>query len=166
MKSLKYVNALLFALIVCLLISLTILAQMSYTNFLPIIYVIAPEEKLLDLINAERWALGLDTLSAHATLTQVAEAHSQDMIDRGFFAHIDPDGLGPGERLDSAGYEWRAWGEALGNAATPATMFNSWMMHPAHRDILLNPNYSEIGLGYIAGGTYKHYWTAVFASPP
>lgn len=166
MSSLKYVNVLLLAIIACLFIGIAVLAQMSYTNFLPIIYVIAPEEKLLDLINAERWAQGLDTLSTHATLTQVAEAHSQDMIDRDFFAHIDPDGLGPGERLDSAGYEWRAWGEALGLEATPAKMFNSWMMHPAHRDIVLSPVYSEIGLGYVAGGTHHHYFTAVFTSPP
>lgn len=166
MKSLKYVNALLLALIVCLLISLTILAQMSYTTFLPVISIIAPEDRLLDLINAERWALGLDTLSSHSTLTQVAEAHSQAMIDRGFFAHIDPDGLGPGERLDSAGYEWHAWGEALGLEATPVKMFNSWMMHPAHRDIVLGPGYSEIGIGYVAGGTHHHYWTAVLAGPP
>lgn len=166
MKSLKYVNALLLALIVCLLIGIVVLAQMSYTTFLPIIYVVAPEEKLLTMINAERWAQGLDTLSAHSALTQVAEAHSQDMIDRNFFGHTNPDGLGPGERLDVVGYLWSGWGETLGLEATPAKMFSSWMQHPAHRAILLNPGYSEIGIGYVAGGTHHHYWTAVFASPP
>jgi uncharacterized protein YkwD len=165
MKSLKYVNALLLALIICLLIGITILAQMSYTTFLPIIYGYGPEDRLLDLINAERWAQGLDTLSTHATLTQVAEAHSQDMVGRNFFSHTNPDGLGPGERLDNAGYEWQGWGETLGTEATPVTMFNSWMKDPPHRDILLNPGYSEVGIGYVAGGTHKHYWTAIFTRP-
>jgi uncharacterized protein YkwD len=44
-------------------------------------------------------------------------------------------------------------------------MFNGWMNSADHRTILLSPTFMEIGLGYVAGGAYGHYWTAVFAKP-
>ncbi|HXV44511.1 MAG TPA: CAP domain-containing protein [Anaerolineae bacterium] len=136
--------------------------------YLPLISRRLPtfEERLLDLINAERTARGLTALSADSTLMQVAEAHSRDMRNRDFFNHINPDGLGPGDRLDNAGYRWQRWGEIIGAAyATPQAMLNGWMNSPGHRANLLNPNFSEIGLGYVSGGEYDYYWTAVFAKP-
>jgi uncharacterized protein YkwD len=97
---------------------------------------------------------------------QVAEAHSQDMVNRNFFSHINPDGLDPGDRLDQAGYQASTWGETIGAGyTTPTAMFNGWMNSADHRTILLSPTFTEIGLGYVAGGAYGHYWTAVFAKP-
>jgi len=124
------------------------------------------EDQLISLTNAERSSRGLGTLSKSSTLMQVAEAHSQDMVDRNFFSHTNPDGLGPGERLTNAGYNWTAWGETIGAGySTPQSMFDGWMNNSEHRDILLNATYTEIGVGYVAGGTYGHYWTGLFAKP-
>ncbi len=140
----------------------------SIKTYLPLILRSWPpfEEQLINLINAERSSRGLATLSRSDLLMQVAEAHSQDMVDRNFFDHTNPDGLGPGERLTNAGYNWITWGETIGGGyTTPEAMFNGWMNSDPHRAILLSTNYTEIGIGYVAGGTYGHYWTAVFARP-
>lgn len=124
------------------------------------------EDQLISLINAERSSRSLGTLSQSGILMQVAEAHSQDMVDRNFFSHVNPDGLGPGERLTNAGYNWSTWGETIGAGySTPQAMFDGWMNSSDHRAILLSEAYTEIGIGYVAGGTYGHYWTAVFAKP-
>jgi uncharacterized protein YkwD len=137
------------------------------TVYLPLVVKTAsPEEELRLLINAERTSRGLAPLALDALLAQVAEAHSQDMINRDFFDHINPDGLDPGDRLDNAGYAASTWGETLGAGyTTPEIMLNGWLNSSGHRAILLSPNFTEIGLGYVTGGDYGHYWTAVFATP-
>ncbi len=81
----------------------------THTVYLPIVRgVPAPEEQLIDLIDAERLRRGVNALQVNSVLMQVAEAHSQDMINRNFFDHTNPDGQDPGDRLDEAGYAWSA----------------------------------------------------------
>ncbi|NJN93094.1 MAG: CAP domain-containing protein [Anaerolineales bacterium] len=137
------------------------------TVYLPLVVKAPyPEEDLRLLINAERTSRGLAPLAFDALLAQAAEAHSQDMINRNFFSHINPDGLDPGDRVANAGYSASTVGETIGAGyTTPAAMLTGWLNSPGHRDILLSPNFTEIGLGYVTGGTYGHYWTAVFARP-
>lgn len=137
------------------------------TVYLPLVVKAPyPEEELRLLINAERTSRGLTPLTFDSLLAQVAEAHSQDMIDRNFFDHTNPDGLDPGDRVANAGYSASSVGETIGAGyTTPAAMLTGWMNSPGHRGILLSPNFTKIGLGYVTGGTYGHYWTAVFATP-
>ncbi|MCK6629780.1 MAG: CAP domain-containing protein [Anaerolineae bacterium] len=137
------------------------------TVYLPlVIKTSSPEEELRLLINAERVSRGLAPLAFDMLLAQAAEAHSQDMIDRDFFDHINPDGLDPGDRLDDVGYVWSNFGETLGAGyTTPEAMLNGWLNSSGHRNILLSSNFTEIGLGYVIGGDYGYYWTAVFATP-
>jgi uncharacterized protein YkwD len=124
------------------------------------------EQQLINLINAERISQGRPPLSISPLLMQVAEAHSQDMIDRNFFDHTNPDGLDPGDRLDNAGYHWMTWAENIGAGQTTAQeMFDVWMNSSGHRANILNGDVTEIGIGYATGGTYGHYWTAIFARP-
>lgn len=142
-------------------------SRAAITVYLPIIQRFpppTPEQELLELINAERQRRGLSLLSMDTTLSQVAEAHSQDMVDRHFFSHTNPDGDGPDDRLNDAGY-FGAWGETIGAGsiyASPAGMFSGWMNSSGHQEIMLSANYNIVGLGYVTGGDYGYYWTAVF----
>jgi len=142
-------------------------ADYTRTVYLPIVRgAPAPEEQLADLINAERSRRGLSELRASPVLMQVAEAHSQDMVNRNFFDHTNPDGQDPGDRLDEAGYAWSSWGETIGGGyTTPQAMFTGWMNSPGHQDIILEPGFTEIGIGHVTGGHYGYYWTADFATP-
>lgn len=124
------------------------------------------ESQLISLINDYRTSQGLMPLSQSSILMQVAEAHSQDMRDRDFFDHTNPDGLDPGERLTNAGYNWSVWGELIGcGYSTPQAMLNAWKGSPVHDSIMLSTSFTEIGVGYVSGGSCGHYWTAVFAEP-
>lgn len=142
-------------------------SRTAVTIYLPIVNRISsPEQQLVDLINSERQRQGLTALTSNPILMQVAKAHSQDMVDRNFLGHTNPDGLGPGDRLSNAGYKWQACGETLGGGyATPQAMFIGWMNSSGHRAILLSASYTEIGIGYANGGDFGHYWTADFARP-
>jgi hypothetical protein len=57
---------------------------------------------MLDLVNAERRAAGLKPVKADPELVQVARAHSRDMLARGYFSHVSPDGKDLGDRLQQA----------------------------------------------------------------
>jgi uncharacterized protein YkwD len=95
------------------------------------------EFQILDIVNQRR-AEGADCgsqgyfppagpLSMHSELRCAARKHSKDMVDRDYFSHTNPDGWGPGQRLNAAGYSG-AWGEniAAGNSTAAATM-TQWM---------------------------------------
>lgn len=105
----------------------------------------------LCLLNAERARRGLRTLIADPALEVAAEAHSLDMARRDYFEHDTPEGVKPWMRIARAGYraslvgENLAWGE--GDKSTPAHAMKLWMKSPGHRDNLLEPRYTQIGIG-------------------
>ncbi|HEX7297789.1 MAG TPA: CAP domain-containing protein [Solirubrobacteraceae bacterium] len=113
----------------------------------------------LCLINAARSEHGLPPLGATASLARAATAHSRDMTARDFFAHATPGGLTPAKRIGRAGYlagistwtvgETIAWGR--GSSASPAAIVRSWLKSPAHRAILLDARYQDVGIGIAPG---------------
>jgi len=56
------------------------------------------ENRVLDLINAERAQHRLKPLKINAKLSDLARAHSRDMARRGFFDHVNPEGQSPAQR--------------------------------------------------------------------
>lgn len=113
----------------------------------------------LCLINAERAANGLPALSEQAQLTSASLAFSQLMVDLRFFAHVAPDGTVLTARLQASGYlsqpggwtvgENIAWGESY--LGTPESIVLAWMNSPPHRENILSPDFSEIGVGIVTG---------------
>ena len=121
---------------------------------------------MLSLINNERKAQGLPTLTMNSSLSSAARAHSQDMINRGFFNHVNPDGLTPSDRARNVGYNFIALGENIcGNPSIDAG-HSSLMGSPAHRANILNPSYKEVGIGIIDGGPYGKMITQLFGTQP
>jgi len=119
---------------------------------------------MLSLINNERKAQGLSPLTMNSALSSAARAHSQDMINRSFFNHVNPDGLTPSDRARNAGYNFIALGENIcGNPSIDAG-HSSLMGSPAHRANILNPSYKEVGIGIIDGGPYGKMITQLFGT--
>lgn len=115
------------------------------------------EAAVVCIVNQARASLGLRELRPHALLNDAAERYAQRMAREGFFAHYDPEGDGPAERVLASGYgsrradrSWTA-GEALGQGsgalAGPQAMVFSWLASPGHRKILLGRGYRHVGVG-------------------
>lgn len=102
-------------------------------------------------------------LSMDPNLQCAARVHSMDMAERDFFDHDNPDGDGPDDRMEAAGYEGRGWGEniAAGNSTAEETM-EQWMNSPGHCSNIMNDGFTLIGVGYYPGGEYDHLWTQTF----
>jgi uncharacterized protein YkwD len=120
------------------------------------LYLNAYEKSTYELHNQTRASNGLATLCVHRALTQAAQYHSQEMIDKGYFDHNSYDGESFSARLERFGYdsyeevgENIAWGS--GTNAYPDSIFQFWMNSSEHQENILSPNYREVGIGTATG---------------
>src|SRR3989338_8052144 len=82
------------------------------------ISAVLTEPGVINWTNAQRKDNGnLPPLKENLILNAAAEAKLKDMFKNQYFEHVSPAGIGPGELVESAGYEYIASGEnlALGN---------------------------------------------------
>jgi uncharacterized protein YkwD len=119
------------------------------------------EDQILALVNAERAAAGCGAVSADPGLAALARAHSEDMRDRDYFDHVNPEGLSPFDRAERAGMSARAENIAYGQP-DPADVMAAWMDSSGHRANILNCDLTRLGVG-IAAGSGGPWWTELFA---
>lgn len=120
--------------------------------------------EVLALTNAERSKKGLNPLALDTNLTKAADAHSADMISRGFFDHVNPDGKSPFERLAAAGAEyWFAGENIAAGQKNAADAVKDWMNSDTHRQNILNPAFKSTGISVRRGGEHGTYWVQEFA---
>ncbi|TVQ10874.1 MAG: CAP domain-containing protein [Leptolyngbya sp. DLM2.Bin27] len=126
---------------------------------------LAVAEELLQLVNAERQRVNAPPLTLNAQLTTAAQRHSEDMAASRRLSHTGSDGSTMRSRIDATQYQWSTIGEnvAMGQP-TAAAVMAAWMNSPGHRQNMLNPAFTELGIGY-ANGAGRPYWTQVFARP-
>ena len=126
--------------------------------------VAAYEQEVFDLVNQIREENGLEPFVYNEILAETARAHSQDMIDRNFFDHTNPDGKSPFDRMRDNGlsYSMAAENIAVGYPS-PEAVVEGWMNSEGHRANILG-DCEELGVGLALGGHYGYYWTQCFAT--
>ena len=122
----------------------------------------AAEEQMLRLVNAEREKRGLSPLEMDATLRDLARYYSNDMFRRGYFSHVDPDGLDPFDRMEDADILFEHAGENLALAPSVELAMQGLMNSPGHRANILSEEYGKVGIGVIDGGIYGKMFTQEF----
>ena len=132
-------------------------APIADSNFLSEV-----ESAIFTIVNQERTNAGLSPLTYNGTMEHYARIKSQDMGDRGYFSHQDPQGNLITVRMQNDGVSYNAWGENIAyisgitmdaNAIANQFMTN-WMNSQGHRANILSTNFSSIGVGvYKVGNT-------------
>jgi uncharacterized protein YkwD len=138
------------------------------------------KNELLWKINDIRVAHGLSPLRPINEMTMAASYLAGEMFQRGYAGHTDSAGRDGGQRLSLLGYAYTSWGEIVGesNAYGDAgylwgndQMLQWWMNSPPHRANILNPSFTEFGLGVSNGSryegdqlVYRRYWCVIFGS--
>src|SRR5262245_53023898 len=93
--------------------------------------------------NSLRTKHALPALVPAPVLIQVARAHSQDMVRRRYFDHVDPDGRRAADRVTATGITWSKVSENLamnsGMDDPVARAVEGWMDSPGHRANILDP---------------------------
>jgi uncharacterized protein YkwD len=142
------------------------------------------ERQIYESINVERRANDREPLVWDDTLGSVARTHSEDMANRGYFKHVNPEGQTPMKRLEQAGYnKCRVVGENIfqnnlyshviterkrttydwnSMEKIAATTIKGWTDSPDHRQNILQGNYTRSGVGVAIAGDDKVYITQVF----
>jgi uncharacterized protein YkwD len=141
----------------------------------------AAEDAIACLTNVERSSAGLPPLTVDATLRGTARAHSQDMVRRGFYDHVNPDNKWECDRILAAGYPTKCYfngtrnqcwtgrcGENIhrisGATVTPRQFVNGWMASSGHNDAILNVQFKHIGVGLAPGGPAAYPGAPVFVA--
>ncbi len=112
---------------------------------------ISPDE-VVRLTNEKRTQAGLTSLTLNSTLSQAAQAKGADMLNKGYWAHVAPDGAQPWVFFTNFGYKYRYAGENLArDFSSASSAVEAWMNSASHRENLLSSKYKEIGIGVIEG---------------
>ncbi len=129
---------------------------MADTDFLKAIW---------DLTNNERRRNNLPDLVYNWKLGWAAMKHSANMANKDFYDHRDL-----GERVKAEGYAGPMAENIFAGPSSPEAAMKGWMDSPGHRNNILNPGYTDIGVGYYFlendQGAVKanYYWTQIFGT--
>jgi len=125
----------------------------------------AAERQMFDLVNEERVAAGLAALAWDDRLVPVARAHSEEMFKLKYFSHQSPVSGTPFDRLKAAGITYRGAGENLAYAQSVTIAHRGLMQSQGHRENILRPEFTRIGIGVVSGGPYGRMFTQMFITP-
>jgi len=119
------------------------------------------EAEVLKLVNEERAKVGCSAVAANSSLTDLAQAFSEDMDSRDFFDHTDPSGRSPWDRAAKAGLTNLGGENIARGQATAAAVMEAWMNSPGHRANILNCDFKTLGVG-VHFGSGGPWWTQDF----
>jgi uncharacterized protein YkwD len=124
-------------------------------------------DQVVQLVNLERAGRGLQPVLVNAKLQEAASDYCCRMVAERFFGHRDPiTDEGPAARAVASKYKFYAVGENLAaGQETPADVMKVWMESPPHRDLILGPNWKELGVSVRTGGEHSIYWVQEFGDP-
>jgi len=120
-----------------------------------------PEVRIfIDRVNDYRESLGCPRLVVDLRAQSVAQAHSEDMYERRYVAHVNPDGDSYTDRLRQAGVSFSIAGENLAQTAEGGeVVLQLWLASPSHRENIQNCAFLRHGVGREGS-----YWTHMLLS--
>jgi uncharacterized protein YkwD len=117
--------------------------------------------EFVELMNDHRESVGCPRLDWNGDVASVAQAHSEDMVERDFFAHTNPDGDSPFDRLQNAGIAYSTGAENIAwGYNTADAVLNGWLSSSGHKANIENCSLTEHGVGL-----EQAHWTHLFIRP-
>lgn len=107
--------------------------------------------EILELVNDERQALRVASLTWSSALTEVAMEYAEEMYTDGFFAHVSERTGDVGTRLSTAGIRYAIAGENLALAPNVQAVHRGLMNSPGHRANIVSSQFTHVGIGVVEG---------------
>jgi len=114
----------------------------------------ADEATMFAFVNAQRAERHIPKLKLNDQLTQVSRDYGAYMFANGFFSHITPAGQSPLDRVKKTSLSFTYIGENIAKAPDVNAADTGFMNSPEHKANILDPNYTEVGIGVVDGGMY------------
>jgi len=109
-------------------------------------------EDVIFLTNKKRMENNIPTLKESPLLAEAARRKGEDMLAKGYWAHVAPDGTEPWKFFSDVGYKYKYAGENLArDFPDSVSAVEAWMASPSHKENLLSPKYTEIGVAVVEG---------------
>ncbi|HYM15451.1 MAG TPA: CAP domain-containing protein [Dehalococcoidia bacterium] len=129
-------------------------------------------QTLFDDTNRRRVESGLAPLRVDGWLIGIARIRAQDMAQHNYFAHVSPvTGDSAFTLMDKHGvpYGWAGENLAKNNYPDDQTVSvadNALWNSPPHRENILNPNYTDMGIALAVDPSGMKYFAIIFTGPP
>jgi len=112
------------------------------------------------LTNLEREKAGLPLFQpASQPLQHAAGLRADEIVS--LFDHTRPDGQSCFSVFEEYSITYHAVGENIAKATTgyksPAGVIEMWMNSAGHRENILNPDFTSMGIGYAIGNGWEHF---------
>ena len=129
-------------------------AATIWTFVAPFEALAGPEAQVIERVNQVRESRNLIPLRGSPALAGVARAHAEDMAQRGYLDHINPEGQSPLDRAQTAGVEgYRLLAENIAASAASGDRIQAsleeWLASESHRMNLLNPAFNTTGVAVV-----------------
>lgn len=119
--------------------------------------------EVLRLVNVERAAVGLGSLSLDSALCSIADVRAVEIITK--FDHTRPNGTRCFTAMDEAGYSYSAAGENIAyNYPSPESVMNAWMNSSGHKANILSASFGRLGVGIAKDARGSLYWVQMFSN--
>ncbi|MFN4270032.1 MAG: CAP domain-containing protein [Thermosynechococcus sp.] len=129
----------------------------------------------LQLVNRDRQLNGLPPLVADELLTEAAQRHAEDMLQRQYFSHTNPEGRSPMDRFIALGGRGGVGENIMEQKGTLGLVLNyklierfqkDWMHSEGHRQNILCPEFTRFGFGIALNSARGEvYAVQMFALP-
>jgi uncharacterized protein YkwD len=119
----------------------------------------------LAAVNAFRTKRGRGTLVLDARLTKAATLQSETQAKRDSIGHDGPGGSRPKDRAALAGYRAKIASENVASGQKSfSDVMQSWEGSAGHRENLLRPEVTAIGVAMARSSSGRPYWTLVLGA--
>ena len=130
----------------------------------------AMARKIFDKANRQRRLHAVGQLEWNDAVAGQARIASMRMMDGGFFSHVNPERGALAKRLNAAAIRWTLCGENIfrehGMEDPADAAIEGWMKSPAHRQSLLEPAFTQTGVGIAISPDTEYFITQIFICPP
>ncbi|MFC6458669.1 MULTISPECIES: CAP domain-containing protein [Paenibacillus] len=109
-------------------------------------------DQVVTLVNQERAKAGLPALTSDSKLANMAMDKAKDMYSNNYFDHTSPTYGSPFDMMKQYGISYTYAGENIAKGQrNPEEVMNAWMNSAGHRQNIMSPNYTKIGVAYYNG---------------
>lgn len=147
----------------------------DFTPLPPTNAAITPNEEpnnqsFLDLLadlNATRQAANTSALTLNSKLSAAAAVQAAYSASIGHLSHEGAAGDRVQNRVEAQGYVWRGVGENLLSRwdVNGHLVFKQWQASYEHKQNMMNPKFTEVGLAYMINPNGEVYYAMVLGRP-
>lgn len=139
------------------LVAATTIAVTAFAVAAPVANASAEESQFVSLTNSARSNKGLRSYTVASDLVTVARRHAQRMAASKSIYH--------NKNLGSEVSGWEAVGENVGMGGSASSIHQAFMNSTAHRANILDPDFTQVGIGTAFDADGVMYVTEVFRKP-